>query len=47
VNGRRIAVDVHTFCIHGDEPTAVPVAAKVREVLDRAGVSVVPLPAMF
>lgn len=46
-NGRRIAVDVHTFCIHGDEPTAVPVAAKVREVLDRAGVSVVPLPAMF
>lgn len=47
VNGRRIAVDVHTFCIHGDEPTAVPVAAKVREVLDRAGVSVVSLPAMF
>lgn len=47
VNGRRIAVDVHTFCIHGDEPTAVPVAAKVREVLDRAGISVVPLPAMF
>jgi len=47
VNGRRIAVDVHTFCIHGDEPTAVPVAAKVREVLDSAGVSVVPLPAMF
>lgn len=47
VNGKRITVDVHTFCIHGDEPTAVPVATKVRETLDRAGISVVPLPAMF
>ena len=47
VSGKRIAVDIHTFCIHGDEPSAVRVAAKVREVLDRAGVAVVPLPAMF
>ena len=47
VNGKRIAAEVHTFCIHGDEATAVPVARKVREVLDRAGISVVPLPLLF
>ncbi|MGD1878781.1 MAG: LamB/YcsF family protein [Kiloniellaceae bacterium] len=46
VSGKRIAAEIHTFCIHGDEPTAVPVARKVREDLDRAGISVVSLPQM-
>lgn len=46
-SGKRIPAKVHTFCIHGDEPTAVPVMRAVREALDAAGISVVPLPELF
>ncbi|MCY1313444.1 hypothetical protein D9M70_639690 [compost metagenome] len=46
-SGKRIPAEVHTFCIHGDEPTAVQVMRKVRERLAAAGVEVVSLPALF
>lgn len=47
VNGKRIAADIHTFCIHGDEPTAVPVAKALRAALAEAGYSVVSIPEML
>lgn len=46
-SGKRIPAEVHTFCIHGDEPTAVGVMRVVRERLAGAGVAVVPLPELL
>ena len=46
-SGRRIPGTIHTFCVHGDEPTAVPVMRAVRAALDAAGIAVVPLPALL
>jgi 5-oxoprolinase (ATP-hydrolysing) subunit A len=47
ITGRRIPADVQTFCVHGDEPTAVAVMRVVRAELKTAGIEVVPLPALF
>jgi UPF0271 protein len=47
VTGRKVPAEVHTFCVHGDEPTAVPVMRAVRAELAKAGIDVVPLPALF
>ena len=46
-SGRRIPGEIHTFCVHGDEPTAVPVMRAIRAALDAAGIAVVPLPALL
>lgn len=40
VDGTRIAVDAASLCVHGDSPTAVAVAERVRTALTRAGVVV-------
>lgn len=47
VNGKRIPAEVHTFCIHGDEPTAVPVMKAVRAKLVERGIEVVTIPQML
>lgn len=39
-DGREVAVEADTLCLHGDNPRAVDVARAVREALDGAGVSV-------
>lgn len=46
VSGKRISVEVDTLCVHGDEPTAVAVAAAARKGLEAAGVTILPLPKM-
>ncbi|AZV92374.1 LamB/YcsF family protein [Kerstersia gyiorum] len=46
-SGKRIPCEVHTFCIHGDEPTAVPVARAVRQALEAADIRVVSLPELI
>ena len=46
-SGKRIPAEIHSFCIHGDEPTAVPVMRRVREHLVVAGVDIVTLPDLF
>ncbi|WP_018262277.1 LamB/YcsF family protein [Methylobacterium sp. WSM2598] len=46
-SGRKIPARIDTFCVHGDEPTAVPVMRAVRAALDAAGIAVVPLPALL
>jgi len=43
MSGKTVKVNVDTICVHGDEPTAVHVAGKVREALEAAGIDVVPL----
>ena len=45
-DGKRIQRGVDTLCVHGDEPTAVALAAAVRAGLEAAGVKVVPLTEM-
>jgi UPF0271 protein len=44
--GKRIKADIHTICVHGDEATGVLVARGVRDALEKAGVTVVPLTEM-
>ncbi len=46
MNGDRIEVQVDSLCVHGDEPTAIAVAAAVRKALEDAGVAIVPLTEM-
>jgi UPF0271 protein len=46
MSGKRIKVNLHTLCVHGDEATGVAVARGVRSALEEAGVAVVPLPEM-
>ena len=43
-HGKPIKVKVDTLCLHGDEPTAVAFAHKIRGALEAAGVKIVPLP---
>ena len=46
LSGKRLPSRIRTFCTHGDEPTAVALAGKVREELARRGVDVLPLTEM-
>lgn len=46
-SGKCIPARIDTFCVHGDEPTAVPVMKAVREALRQAGIEVVPLPVLM
>jgi len=43
LNGKRIKVKLHTLCVHGDEATGVAVARAIRQALEAADISVVPL----
>ncbi|HLU18636.1 MAG TPA: 5-oxoprolinase subunit PxpA [Pusillimonas sp.] len=45
-SGKRIKRRVDSLCVHGDEPTAVALAAMVRKGLEDAGVKIVPLTEM-
>ncbi len=40
IDGREVAVEADTLCLHGDNPRALDVARAVREALAGAGVSV-------
>lgn len=43
MSGKRIKVQADSLCVHGDEPTAVAVAAAARQALEAAGVEIVAL----
>jgi UPF0271 protein len=45
-NGKKIKIDVHTLCVHGDEATGVAVARAIHEALAAAGIKNVPLTEM-
>lgn len=42
VNGKRLAVEVDSVCVHGDNPAAVALARTVRGQLEAAGFTVAP-----
>ena len=46
MSGKRLKVEAHTLCVHGDEATGVAVAREIRKGLEEAGIKVVPLPEM-
>jgi UPF0271 protein len=46
MSGKRIKVKVHTLCVHGDEATGVAVARGIRQALEAADISVIPLTEM-
>ena len=46
MSGKRVKVNIDTFCVHGDEATGVAVAGAVRKALEAADVKIVPLPEM-
>jgi UPF0271 protein len=46
LSGKRIKVKVDTLCVHGDEATGVAVARGIRQALEAADISVVPLTSM-
>lgn len=43
-SGKVISCKVDTLCVHGDEPTAIALAARVRQGLEGAGVKIATLP---
>ena len=43
VSGRRVPVSIDTVCVHGDNPEAVAMAKRVREVLESDGVRIRPM----
>lgn len=45
-SGKHIPAKVHSICVHGDEPTAVAVANRVRTGIEAAGITLVPLTEM-
>ena len=45
-SGKKIAVSVDTICIHGDEPTGPAIASAAKEMLEKEGVIIKPLPEM-
>ena len=45
-NGKKVPVEIHSICIHGDETSAVPLARACREGLERNGVEIVPVTQM-
>lgn len=44
ISGKAIKLEVETLCVHGDEPTAVAVAAQVRRALEDGGVRIATFP---
>jgi UPF0271 protein len=40
IDGTRVPLTVDTICVHGDTPGAAELAARVREVLEKAGIEV-------
>jgi UPF0271 protein len=44
MSGKVLKVKVDTLCVHGDEATGVAVARGIRQTLEGAGISVVPIP---
>ena len=40
--GKKLSGEPDTLCIHGDTPTAVQIAARLREALEREGVAIGP-----
>ena len=47
INGKLLATEFHSICVHGDNLQAVRTAALIRSALERTGYRVAPLPEFF
>jgi UPF0271 protein len=43
VDGTVLEMEIHTLCVHGDNPAAVALVRRIRDVLGKGGVRVAPL----
>jgi len=43
VDGTRIDLEVHSLCVHGDNPAAVDLVKTIRKTLEDKGIQVVPM----
>lgn len=43
IDGSEVAIEADTFCVHGDNPTAVDLVKAIKESLEAAGVDVKPM----
>ncbi|WP_148883601.1 LamB/YcsF family protein [Thermococcus aciditolerans] len=43
INGEWVELKADSICVHGDNPKAVEIAARIRKVLEEEGVRVVPM----
>jgi 5-oxoprolinase (ATP-hydrolysing) subunit A len=43
VDGSRIELEVHSLCVHGDNPAAVALVKNIRNILEINGVQVMPM----
>jgi 5-oxoprolinase (ATP-hydrolysing) subunit A len=43
VDGTRIDLEVHSLCVHGDNPAAVALVKTIRNTLEKNGIQVVPM----
>jgi 5-oxoprolinase (ATP-hydrolysing) subunit A len=43
VDGTRIDLEVHSLCVHGDNPAAVALVETIRNTLEKNGIQVVPM----
>ena len=41
-SGQRIPTRIDTICLHGDTPSAVVIATKVRQALEDSGIELAP-----
>jgi UPF0271 protein len=40
IDGSRCTMEVHTLCVHGDNPTAVELVSRIRQRLTQASIAV-------
>ncbi|MGV8081716.1 MAG: LamB/YcsF family protein [Syntrophales bacterium] len=43
IDGTVLEMEIHTLCVHGDNPAAVALVKRIRGVLEREGIRVAPL----
>lgn len=43
VDGTRIDLEVHSLCVHGDNPSAVALVKTIRSTLEKNGIQVMPM----
>jgi UPF0271 protein len=42
VDGTRVSIDLHTLCVHGDNPAAVMLAKTIRNRLESSDIRILP-----
>ena len=43
MDGTSIEIEIHTLCVHGDNPSAVDHVRTIRQALEAEGLGIVPM----